>query len=197
MQFKPKETHKSQYRSSLVGGVHERRWLKAERRDRRPTTGCLYLWGLRAPPDPPRGLPSPPRVVYIHKGIHPFTGALNPTDISTWNPHLTTRAPHLIPSLVVCIHAGETRHHGLCVFDLWISSDVKRDQTFQSETDIELDMEQNITRHSFISITKRLFITPEDRAVPAFILVTSSASVSTTYCTTAPWPWSTSLLTSR
>jgi len=137
--------------------------------------------GLHAQPHPPRRRPTPPRVVCIHKGIHPSTAALNPTGlyISTWNPHLTTRAAHLIPSLVVCIHAGKTRHHGLCVVDRWTSSDVKRDQTFQSETDIELDMEQYITRHALVSITKRLLITSEDRAVSAFILVTSSASVTT------------------
>jgi len=137
---------------------------------------------------PTTGLPTPPRVVCIHKGIHPSTEALNLTGlyISTWNPHLTTRAPHLIPSLVVCIHVGKTRHHGLCVVDLWISSDVKRGQTFQSESDIELDMEQYITRHSLVSVTKRLLITSEDRAVPAVILLTSSASVTTAYCTTAP-----------
>ena len=142
---------------------------------------------------PPRGLATPPRVVCIHGPPHPTTEAnypttgclypqghptfyetLNPTGlyISTWNPHLTTRAPQLIPSFV-CIHEGKARHHGLCVIDLWTSSDVKRDQTFQSEADIELDMEQYITRHSLVSVTKRLSITSEDRAVPAFIVVTS------------------------
>ena len=145
---------------------------------------------------PPRGLTTTARVVYIyggfmlnpthHRAPHSTTGCLypqghptfyetlNPTGlyISTWNPHLTTRAPQLIPSFV-CIHAGKARHHGLCVIDLWTSSDVKRDQTFQSEADIELDMEQYITRHSLVSVTKRLSITSEDRAVAAFIVVTS------------------------
>jgi len=40
-------------------------------------------------------------------------------------------------------------------------------------------MEQYITRHALVSITERLLITSEDRTVSAFILVTSSASVTT------------------
>ena len=40
-------------------------------------------------------------------------------------------------------------------------------------------MEQYITRHALVSITERLWITSEDRTVSAFILVTSSASVTT------------------
>jgi len=51
-------------------------------------------------------------------------------------------------------------------------------------------VKQYITQHSLVSITerlqKRLQITSEDRAVPAFILVTPLASVTTAYCTTVP-----------
>ena len=96
-----------------------------------------------------------------------------------WTPH----------PIIGCLYPVSTRaKHATtgCVVDLWISSDVKRDQTFQSESDIELDMEQYITRHSLVSVTKRLLITSEDRAVPAFILAASSASVTTAHCTTAP-----------
>ena len=132
------------------------------------TTCCLYP--QRHPPF--HGGTQPNRVVYCIHGIH------------TLRRGLDTSSHHWLS--VSSIYAGKTRHHGLCVVDLWTSSDVKRDQTFQSESDIELDMGQYITRHSLVSVTKRLLITSEDRAVPAFILAASSASVTTAHCTTAP-----------
>jgi len=147
--------------------------------------GLFVSMGASCPTRPTTGAPQSTTGCLYPQGHPPFHGGTQPHRYIYMEstPYDEGSTPHPI---IGCLYPRETRHHGLCVFDLWISSDVKRDQTFQSETDIELDMEQNITRHSFISITKRLFITPEDRAVPAFILVTSSASVSTTYCTTAP-----------
>jgi len=57
-------------------------------------------------------------------------------------------------------------------------------------------VEQFVMQNSLVSITERLQITSEDWAVPAFILFTPSASLTTAYYTTVLWPWSTSLLPS-